>query len=76
MSVVKTLLDKSVDIADQLELKHVVLVFDRALCAKAQEIQWGDACLRERLGIRMGELHACLLFLAVIEKRMLVWRML
>lgn len=32
----------SVQIADQLELDHMVLVFDQGLYAKVQQIHWKD----------------------------------
>lgn len=39
MSTVNTILKRSVQIADQLELDHIVLVFDQAIYAKAQQIR-------------------------------------
>ncbi|KAL2095590.1 hypothetical protein ACEWY4_007738 [Coilia grayii] len=37
MSTVNTILKRSVEIAEQLELDHIVLVFDQAIHAKAQQ---------------------------------------
>ncbi|XP_061913285.1 uncharacterized protein LOC133656293 isoform X2 [Entelurus aequoreus] len=69
MSTVNTILKRSVEIADQLALDHVVVVFDQAIYAKAQQIRWKDQELTKRLVIRLGEFHTCMSFLGIIGKR-------
>ncbi|KAJ4940926.1 hypothetical protein JOQ06_027216 [Pogonophryne albipinna] len=69
MSTVNTILKRSVQIADQLELDHIVLVFDQAIYAKAQQIRWKDVELTKRLVIRLGEFHTCMSYLSILGKR-------
>ena len=69
MSTVYTILMKSTKIADQLELKTIVLVFDQAIYYKAQQIRWKDITLQNRLVIRLGQFHTAKTFLAVLGKR-------
>ena len=69
MSTVATILHHSIAIADRLELKNLVVVFDQAIYAKAQQLLWQDPLLQHRLVIRLGEFHSCMSFLAVIGKR-------
>ncbi len=66
---VKTILKRSTEIADRLQLQEIVLVFDQAIYAKAQEIRWKSETYKERLTIRMGEFHTCMAFLSCIGKR-------
>lgn len=68
MSTVKTILTRRVQIADQLELEHVVLVFDQAIYAEAQQIRWKDE-LTKRTVIRLGEFHTCMSYLSILGKR-------
>ncbi|KAK1885936.1 G polyprotein [Dissostichus eleginoides] len=69
MSKVNTILKRSVQIADQLELDHIVLVFDQAIYAKAQQIRWKDVEFTKRLVIRLGEFHTCMSYLSILGKR-------
>ncbi|XP_034096209.1 uncharacterized protein LOC117562482 [Gymnodraco acuticeps] len=69
MSTVNTILKRSVQIADQLELDHIVLVFDQAIYAKAQQIRWKDVEFTKRLVIRLGEFHTCMSYLSILGKR-------
>ncbi|KAL1268455.1 hypothetical protein QQF64_033818 [Cirrhinus molitorella] len=69
MSTVNTILERSVQIADQLELDHIVLVFDQAIYAKAQQIRWKDDNLTRRIVIRLGEFHTCMSFLGILGKK-------
>lgn len=69
MSTVNTILLRSVDIADSLELDSIAVVFDQAIYAKAQQIRWQNACFSKRLVIRLGEFHTIMSYLAVIGKR-------
>ncbi|XP_033106462.1 uncharacterized protein LOC117108533 [Anneissia japonica] len=69
MNTVKTILEKSLAMADRLEVDHVVLVFDQAIYAKIQEIRWNNEEYKQRTVIRLGELHTCMSFLGVIGRR-------
>ena len=69
MSTVNTILRKSIKIADQLDLKTIVLVFDQAIYYKAQQIRWKDINLQSRLVVRLGQFHTAKTFLAVLGKR-------
>ncbi|XP_016111421.1 uncharacterized protein [Sinocyclocheilus grahami] len=69
MSTVNTILKRSVQIADQLELDHIVLVFDQAIYAKAQQIRWKNNDFTQRIVIRLGEFHTCMSYLSILGKR-------
>jgi len=69
MSTVTTILTQSIDIANKLDLKDIVLVMDQAIYAKAQEIRWQNEEFERRIIIRLGEFHTVMMFLGVIGKR-------
>jgi hypothetical protein len=56
-TVNNTLLKHSVSICQRLELPEIVLVFDEALCAKAQMLRWKNEEYKNRLVIRLGDFH-------------------
>ena len=69
---VDKLLQNAVKYCNILELPAIVVVFDQALYAKAQEIRWTQSqpkIYEEKLVLRMGEFHTCMAFLATIGKR-------
>ena len=66
MSTVNTILKRSLSLADQLNLQTIVVVFDQAIYAKAQQIRWNDAILTQRVIMRLGEFHTCMCFLSVL----------
>ena len=66
MDTVETILVKSSDIANAVEIKTVVLVFDQAIYAKAQAIRWKNKIYQERTVIRLGAFHTTMVFLACI----------
>ena len=69
-STVNAILERSLTLADALNLSSVVLVMDQAVYAKAQEIHWqGRVDFTERLVLRLGEFHTVMAFLSVIGKR-------
>jgi len=70
LSVVNTVLVRSLEIADELQQSAIVVVMDEALYAKAQQIRWMNPVLQNRLILRMGEFHLCMCFLGVIGKRL------
>ena len=69
MATIKTILDRSIAIADELGLENIDLVADQAIYSKLQEIRWHDESYSKRLVIRMGEFHTCMALLACIGKR-------
>lgn len=69
MTTVNTILTRSVEIADRLELESIVTVYDQAIYAKAQQIRWKDQNLMQRIIPRLGEFHTAMSFMAVIGKR-------
>lgn len=69
MTTVNTILAQSVEMADRLQVNSMVLVFDQAIYAKAQQIRWKDEKLTSRLVIRLGEFHTIMSFVGIIGKR-------
>ncbi|KAL2104338.1 hypothetical protein ACEWY4_001206 [Coilia grayii] len=69
LNTVHTILTRSLEIADKLELNEIVLVMDQAIYAKAQEIRWANSTFMERIVLRMGEFHTCMAYLSCIGKR-------
>lgn len=69
MSTVNTILKRSVQIYNQLELDHIVLVFEKAIYAKAQQTCWKDDDFTQRKAIRLGEFHTCMSYLSILGKR-------
>ena len=68
LSTVAAILQRSVAIADELQLRHIVICFDQAIYSKAQTIRWQNPVYQERLILRLGEFHTSLAFMAVIGK--------
>ncbi|PIK44379.1 hypothetical protein BSL78_18773 [Apostichopus japonicus] len=69
MDTVQTTLTRSLKYADSLGQDVMVLVFDQAIYAKAQQIRWRDETLKQRLVIRLGMFHTKMAYLACIGKR-------
>lgn len=70
MATVNTIIKYSIDMADNLGLKHIVLVFDQAIYAKAQEIRWqSEDIMMHHIIVHMGEFHTCMSFIGMIGKR-------
>ena len=68
MSIVLTILQKSIQIADKLELEAIVIVMDQAIYSKAQLIRWKNAQFMKKLVIRLGAFHTAMSFLGCIGK--------
>ena len=49
MSTVLTILQRSVEIADKLDLQTIVIVMDQAIYSKAHLIRWRNAVFMKRL---------------------------
>lgn len=71
LSTVKHVLDRSIDMADTLQIETILLVFDQAIYAKAQKIRWNNPDVQKRTEVRLGEFHTCMSFLSVLGKRFL-----
>lgn len=71
MKTVNAVFEKSISIADELELDSIVLVFDLAFYAKAQQVRWHNSDFMDRTVVRLGEFHTCMSLLSVIGKRFL-----
>jgi len=69
LNTVNTILHRSIEIADQLELPSVVVVMDQAIYAKAQTIRWQTPIFMDRIVIRLGAFHTTMTALACVGKR-------
>ena len=70
MSTVLTILQKSIQIADKLELEAIVIVMmDQAIYSKAQLIRWENVQFMNKLVIHLGAFHTAMSFLGCIGKR-------
>ncbi len=67
-STVFTVLVKSLEIATKLSLQHIVIVFDEAIYAKAQQIRWKNEDFISKTVIRLGDFHAVMSFCGAISK--------
>lgn len=68
-STINNILLKSLEIADKMNIKEIVLVFDEAIYAKAQQIRFKEEKFKDRLVLRLGEFHTSMTFLAILGKR-------
>ena len=69
LSTVYTVLQRSLQIADQLGQHDVIIVLDQAIYAKALEVLWQNKDQFQRLVVRLGSFHTICAFLAAIGKR-------
>ena len=63
------MLQRSLQIADQLGQHDVIIVFDQAIYAKALEVLWQNKDQFQRLVVRLGSFHTICAFFATIGKR-------
>ncbi|KAG8187105.1 hypothetical protein JTE90_004851 [Oedothorax gibbosus] len=68
-STVNAILKKSIDIAEKMSLEEIVVVFDQAIYAKAQQIRWKEELYKKRIVMRLGEFHIVMSFLGLLGKR-------
>ena len=68
-STVIKILQRSVQISDELKLKAITVVFDQAIYQRAVDIMMQNSALSTRLVIRMGSFHMSLNYLRVIGQR-------
>ena len=69
LTTVYTVLQRSLQMADQLGQHDVIVVFDQAIYAKALEVLWQNKDQFQRLVVRIGSFHTICAFLAAIGKR-------
>lgn len=62
------ILKRSLDIANKLKLKDAVVVFDKGLYAKIQQVRWKEEQFYDRLIIRLGEFHVIMSYLSAVSK--------
>jgi hypothetical protein len=67
-STINAILERSKEIADKLELKYAVLVFDEAVYAKIQQVRWKEEIFRNRFVVRLGEFHTLMTYLSAMSK--------
>ena len=67
-STINTILTRSKEIADKLELKYAVLVFDEAVYAKVQHVRWKEETFFNRFVVRLGEFHTIMSYLSAMSK--------
>ena len=64
-----TILRRSLDITNELQLQYTVLIFDEAVYAKAQQVRWKYEEFKSKFIVRMGEFHACMSYATAIACR-------
>ena len=64
-----TILRRSLDIANKLQLQYTVLIFDEAVYAKVQQVRWKYEEFKSKFIVRMGEFHACMSYATAIACR-------
>ena len=69
LPTVYAILQRSLQMADELGQRDVVIVFDQAIYAKALEIVWQNPQRFKCVVFRMGTFHTVCMFLSVIGKK-------
>ena len=69
ISTINEILRQSVEIADELELKQLLLVADEAVYAKIQQVRWKNDAYNQRCIVRLGEFHTIMSYCSCIGKR-------
>lgn len=67
-STINAILESGVDIANALQLDHIVMVFDEAIYSKVQQVRWKNEMFLNKLIVRLGEFHTIMCFLSAISK--------
>ena len=67
-STINTILKRSTEITDKLQLKYATLVFDEAVYAKTQHVRWKNDSYCNRFIVRLGEFHAIMSYLSTVSK--------
>ena len=69
LPTIYSVLQRSLQMGDQLGQHDVIVVFDQAIYAKALEVLWQNLEQFQRLVVRIGSFHTICAFLAAIGKR-------
>ena len=69
MCTIYYMMERSLQIKDQLNLKSIVCIYDQAIYAKAYQIKCKEQEKFQDLFLMMGTFHVILTFLAVISSR-------
>ena len=67
-STINTILENGVNIANALQLDHIVMVFDEAVYSKVQQVRWKNELFYNKLIVRLGEFHTIMSFLSAISR--------
>ena len=67
-STINAILTRSKEIADKLQLKFAVLVFDEAVYSKIEHIRWKEPEFYERFVVRQGEFHTTMSSVSAMSK--------
>ena len=68
MSTVITVLDRYLKIKEQLRLKYIVCLFDRAIYCKAMELKWRYPDKYKDCVVMLGIFHMIMMYLGIIGK--------
>ena len=66
MSAINTMLLRSVEIMQHLNLHQIVVVADQAIYAKGQEIRLASEDFKQKIVLRLGAFHTAMAFMSVI----------
>ena len=67
-STINAILENGVNIANALQLDHIVMVFDEAVYSKVQQVRWKNELFYNKLIVRLGEFHTIMSFLSAISR--------
>jgi hypothetical protein len=69
LSTINTILKRSQEIANKLELKYICLVFDEAIYVSLiQQLRWKEPIYFNRFIVHLGEFHMAMSFCGAISK--------
>lgn len=69
MCTTNEILRQSVQIADELQLQQVLVVADKTVYAKLQQVRWKNEEYSKRCVVRPGEFHTIMSYCSCIGKR-------
>ena len=69
MSTVVTTFDRCLKIKEQLRLKYIVCVFDKAVCCKVMELKWRYQDRYNDYVKMLGNFHMIMMYLGIIGKK-------
>lgn len=68
-STIYAMIQRSLEIQQELGIQYLTVVCDEAIYAKMQQIRWKDPNVKLNLILRLGAFHAAMSFLGTIGKR-------